>query len=115
MSLKILSRAKALNAKNISSKIQKDGKEEIDLSGSSGNHEWFGGGSECDFGKGFGNLEPCDGCSLQNEKGLVCRGDVGITGLCYDGMRRDNKQVVFKEVSENEKPLDSLLNGDFTN
>lgn len=58
--------------------------------------------------------DPCDGCSLQNEKGLVCRGDVGITGLCYDGMRRDNKQVVFKEVSENEKPLDSLLNGDFT-
>jgi hypothetical protein len=59
--------------------------------------------------------DPCEGCSLQNEKGLVCRGDVGITGLCYDGMRRDNKQVVFKEVSENEKPLDSLLNGDFTN
>ena len=59
--------------------------------------------------------DPCDGCSLQNEKGLVCRGDVGVTGLCYDGMRRDNKQVVFKEVSENEKPLDSLLNGDFTN
>ena len=58
--------------------------------------------------------DPCDGCSLQNEKGLVCRGDVGITGLCYDGMRRDNKQVVFKEV-RNEKPLDSLLNGDFTN
>ena len=59
--------------------------------------------------------DPCEGCSLQNEKGLVCRGDVGITGLFYDGMRRDNKQVVFKEVSENEKPLDSLLNGDFTN
>ena len=59
--------------------------------------------------------DPCEGCSLQNEKGLVCRGDVGVTGLCYDGMRRDNKQVVFKEVSENERPLDSLLNGDFTN
>lgn len=58
--------------------------------------------------------DPCEGCSLQNEKGLICRGDVGITGLCYDGMRRDNKQVVFKEV-RNEKPLDSLLNGDFTN
>ena len=58
--------------------------------------------------------DPCEGCSLQNEKGLVCRGDVGVTGLCYDGMRRDNKQVVFKEVSENEKPLESLLNGDFT-
>lgn len=58
--------------------------------------------------------DPCEGCSLQNEKGLVCRGDVGITGLCYDGMRCDNKQVVFKEV-RNEKPLDSLLNGDFTN
>ena len=44
--------------------------------------------------------DPCEGCSIQNEKGLVCRGD--------------NKQVVFKEVSENEKPLESLLNGDFT-
>ena len=42
--------------------------------------------------------DPCEGCSLQNEKGLVCRGDIGITGLCYDGMRRDNKQVIFKKV-----------------
>lgn len=58
--------------------------------------------------------DPCEGCSLRNEKGLVCGGDVSVTGLCYDGMRRDNKQVVFVEVSENEKPLDSLLNGDFT-
>ena len=58
--------------------------------------------------------DPCEGCALQNEKGLVCGGDVSVTGLCYDGMRRDNKQVVFKEVSENEKPLDSLLNGVFT-
>lgn len=58
--------------------------------------------------------DPCDVCSLQNEKGLVCRGDVGVTGICYDGMRRDSKQVVFKEVSENGKPLESLLNGDFT-
>ena len=58
---------------------------------------------------------PCAECALQGEDVLICRGDVGITGLCYHGMRRDNKQVVFKEVSENEKPLDSLLNGDFTN
>lgn len=58
--------------------------------------------------------DPCEGCSLQNEKGLICRGDVGITGLCYDGMRCDNKQVVFKEVSNNDKPKESLLNGDFT-
>lgn len=57
--------------------------------------------------------DPCEGCSLENEKGLVCRGDVGVTGLCYGGMRRDNKQVIFKEVSGG-KPLDSLLNGDFT-
>lgn len=57
--------------------------------------------------------DPCEGCSLQNEKGLVCRGDVSVTGLCYDGMRRDNKQVVFKEVS-NKKPLERLLKGDFT-
>ena len=42
--------------------------------------------------------DPCEGCSLQNEKGLVCRGDIGITGLSYDGMRRDNKQVIFKKV-----------------
>ena len=43
--------------------------------------------------------DPCEGCSLQNEKGLVCRGDIGITGLCYDGMRRDNKPVIFKKVT----------------
>lgn len=58
--------------------------------------------------------DPCDGCSLQNEKGLVCRGDVGITGFCYNGMRSDNKQVVFVEVNNNDKPKESLLNGDFT-
>lgn len=58
--------------------------------------------------------DPCEGCSLQNGKGLVCRGDVGITGLCYDGMRRDNRQVVFKEVGNADKPKESLLNGDFT-
>jgi hypothetical protein len=58
--------------------------------------------------------DPCEGCSLQNEKGLVCRGDVGITGLCYDGMRSDNKQVIFKDVSKADKPKESLLNGDFT-
>lgn len=58
--------------------------------------------------------DPCEGCSLQNEKGLVCRGDVGITGLCCAGMRRDGKQVVFKDVSNDERPVDSLLNGDFT-
>lgn len=58
--------------------------------------------------------DPCEGCSLQNEKGLVCRGDAGVTGFCYKEMRTDNKQVVFKDVSNNEKPLDSLLDGDFT-
>ena len=58
--------------------------------------------------------DPCDGCSLQNEKGLVCRGDVGVTGFCYKEMRTDNKQVVFKEVNSNDKPKESLLNGDFT-
>lgn len=42
--------------------------------------------------------DPCEGCSLQNERGLVCKGNIGITGLCYDGMRRDNKQVIFKKV-----------------
>lgn len=58
--------------------------------------------------------DPCEGCALQNEKGLVCRGDVGVTGLCFGGMRADGNEVVFKEVSINDKPLDSLLNGDFT-
>lgn len=58
--------------------------------------------------------DPCDGCSLQNEKGLVCRGYVGVTGFCYKEMRTDNKQVVFKDVSNNEKPLESLLDGNFT-
>lgn len=57
--------------------------------------------------------DPCERCSLQNEKGLVCRGDVGVTGFCYGGMRCDNRQVVFVEVGGG-KPLDSLLNGDFT-
>lgn len=58
--------------------------------------------------------DPCEGCSLQNEKGLVCRGDVGVTGFCYKEMRTDNKQVVFKDVSNDEMSSDSLLNGDFT-
>ena len=58
--------------------------------------------------------DPCWRCALQNEKGLVCRGDVGITGFCYNGMRSDNKQVVFVEVNNNDKPKESLLNGDFT-
>lgn len=58
--------------------------------------------------------DPCEGCSLRNEKGLVCRGDVGVMGLCFGGMRADGNEVVFKEVSINDKPLDSLLNGDFT-
>lgn len=58
--------------------------------------------------------DPCDGCSLQNGKGLVCRGDVGVTGFCYKEMRSDDKQVIFKDVSNNEMSSDSLLNGDFT-
>ena len=57
--------------------------------------------------------DPCDGCSFQNEKGLVCRSDIGVTGFCYRGMRGDDRQVVFKEV-RTDKPIDSLLNGDFT-
>lgn len=59
--------------------------------------------------------DPCEGCSLQDKKGLVCRGDVGVTGFCYKEMRYDNKQIVFKDVSDKERPLDSLLNGDFSN
>lgn len=58
--------------------------------------------------------DPCKGCSFRDEKGLVCRSDIGVTGFCYRGMRGDDKQVVFKEVSSNDKPKESLLNGDFT-
>lgn len=58
--------------------------------------------------------DPCEGCSLKNEKGLVCRGDVGVTGFCYKEMRSDDKQVIFKDVSNDEMSSDSLLNGDFT-
>ena len=47
--------------------------------------------------------DPCEGCSLQNEKGLLCRGDAGVTGFCYDGMRSDNKQVVFKAEPERNR------------
>ena len=58
--------------------------------------------------------DPCLNCSLNNGKGLICSGDTGVIGFCYAGMRSDDKQVVFKEVGNKEKPLDSLLNGDFT-
>lgn len=58
--------------------------------------------------------DPCEGCSLKNEKGVVCRGDVGVTGFCYKEMRSDDKQVIFKDVSNDEMSSDSLLNGDFT-
>lgn len=57
--------------------------------------------------------DPCEGCSLRNENGLICRGDVYITGLCCDILRFDCKQVVFKDVSEDDNK-DSLLKGDFT-
>ena len=58
--------------------------------------------------------DPCLDCSLNNGKGLICSGDTGVMGFCYAGMRSDDKQVIFKEVGNKEKPLDSLLNGDFT-
>lgn len=58
--------------------------------------------------------DPCLDCSLNNGRGLICSGDTRITGFCYIGMRSDDKQIIFKEVSKKDKPLDSLLNGDFT-
>ena len=61
------------------------------------------------------NIEdPCLDCSLNNGRGLICSGDTGVMGFCYAGMRSDEKQVIFKEVGKKAKPLDSLLNGDFT-
>lgn len=57
--------------------------------------------------------DPCLNCSLNNGRGLICSGNTEIMGFCYAGIRTDNKQVIFKEVGNKEKPLDSLLNGDF--
>ena len=70
-------------------------------------------GVQYEVAEAVNRADPCDGCSFQNEKGLVCRSDIGVTGFCYRGMRGDDKQVVFKEVGT-DKPLDSLLKGDFT-
>lgn len=58
--------------------------------------------------------DSCLDCSLNNGRGLICSGDTGVMGFCYAGMRSDNKQVIFKEIGKNKKPLDSLLKGDFT-
>ena len=58
--------------------------------------------------------DPCLDCSLNNGRGLICSGDTRITGFCYIGMSSADKQIIFKEVSKNDKPMDSLLNGDFT-
>ena len=58
--------------------------------------------------------DSCLNCSLNNGKGLICSGDTGVMGFCYAGLSSDDKQVVFKEEGNKEKPLDSLLNGDFT-
>lgn len=63
----------------------------------------------------FNTEDPCLDCSLNNGRGLICSGDTGVMGFCYAGMRSDDKQVIFKEIGKNEKPVDSLLKGDFTN
>ena len=72
------------------------------------------GGVFYEVAEAFNEEDPCLDCSLNNGRGLVCLGDTCVMGFCYAGMRSDNKQVVFKEVGKKEKPLDSLLNGDFT-
>ena len=71
------------------------------------------GGILYEVAEAFNEEDPCLDCSLNNGKGLICSGDTGVMGFCYAGMRSDDKQVIFKEV-RSEKPLDSLLNGDFT-
>lgn len=70
-------------------------------------------GVQYEVTEAMNRADPCDGCSFQNERSLVCRSDIGVTGFCYRGMRGDGKQVVFKEV-RTDKPIDSLLKGDFT-
>ena len=72
------------------------------------------GGVLYEVAEAFNEEDPCLDCSLNNGRGLVCSGDTCVMGFCYAGMRSDNKQVVFKEVSNNDKPKESLLNGDFT-
>ena len=71
------------------------------------------GGVMYEVAEAFNTEDPCLDCSLNNGRGLICSGDTGVMGFCYAGMRSDDKQVIFKEV-RSEKPLDSLLNGDFT-
>lgn len=71
------------------------------------------GGVMYEVAEAVNTEDPCLDCSLNNGKGLICSGDTGVMGFCYAGMRSDDKQVVFKEVGNKEKPLDSLLNGDF--
>ena len=71
------------------------------------------GGVLYEVAEAFNEEDPCLDCSLNNGKGLICSGDTGVMGFCYAGMRSDDKQVIFKEV-RSEKPLYSLLNGDFT-
>ena len=72
------------------------------------------GGILYEVAEAFNTEDPCLDCSLNNGRGLICSGDTGVMGFCYAGMRSDDKQVIFKEIGKNEKPLDSLLNGDFT-
>lgn len=72
------------------------------------------GGVLYEVAEAINTEDPCLDCSLNNGRGLICSGDTRITGFCYIGMRKDDKQIIFKEVSKKDKPLDSLLNGDFT-
>lgn len=39
---------------------------------------------------------------------------IDVLGLCFRGMRSDDRQAIFKRCDDEEK-IDSLLNGDFTN
>ena len=70
-------------------------------------------GVQYEVAEAMNRADPCEGCSFQNERSLVCRSDIGVTGFCYRGMRGDDKNIIFKEVGT-DKPLDSLLKGDFT-
>lgn len=40
----------------------------------------------------------CVGCDFFGERGKPCEAAIQVFGLCFHGMRYDNKDVIFKEV-----------------
>lgn len=52
--------------------------------------------------------KPCVDCAFCEKDNCTAR--LEFVGLCYSGMRSDNKQVVFKKVEENNGK-EELCNG----